>query len=265
ANKEGELIIGDARLQAKRILEECRVRTEELRSELNGLRKEKETYLARFKSLAETQIQFVESHRSDFDDLDRRLIDMVDTAIAGVGAHAAPSAAELTSVPTAVPTAPAPIANLSVPRAPAWMNEAIPAAGTAPAAAAPAPVHNEVDQWRDYNPDESAASASAQAATAVQAATVVESPMAPIPTTEPVQDSHTPAATPWSNRSWDNQDTTNEADAVSEPRVTDADLAVMGIAVPASDSVDGTEEAVATLVETAAEKANAETVPPWGS
>ena len=56
ANKEGDLIIQDARMQAKRILEECRVRTEELRGELTGLRKEKETYLARFKTLAESRL-----------------------------------------------------------------------------------------------------------------------------------------------------------------------------------------------------------------
>ena len=45
-----------------------------------GLRKEKETYLARFKALAEAQIQFVETHRNDFEDLDKRLVDMVDSS-----------------------------------------------------------------------------------------------------------------------------------------------------------------------------------------
>ena len=45
---------------------------ERMRREIVALRKEKETYLARFKSLAEAQIQFVETHQNDFEDLDRR-------------------------------------------------------------------------------------------------------------------------------------------------------------------------------------------------
>jgi len=75
ASREGDLILKDAEMKARGIMEECRMRTEELRREIVGLRKEKETYLARFKSLAEAQIQFVESHKSDFEDLDRRLAD----------------------------------------------------------------------------------------------------------------------------------------------------------------------------------------------
>ena len=85
ASEKGDLIIKDAEMQAQRILEECRLRTEELRREIMGLRKEKETYLARFKSLAQAQIQFVETHESDFEDLDNRLTNIVDSVVSTAG------------------------------------------------------------------------------------------------------------------------------------------------------------------------------------
>ena len=69
ASKKGELIVKDAEMQAQRVLEDCRLRTEELRREIVVLRKEKESYLSRFKNLAQAQIQFVETHESDFEDL----------------------------------------------------------------------------------------------------------------------------------------------------------------------------------------------------
>ena len=85
AVREGELIIRDAEMKARGVLEECRLRTEELRREITGLRKEKETYLARFRSLAEAQVQFIDTHRSDFEDLDRRLTDIVDNVVTRTG------------------------------------------------------------------------------------------------------------------------------------------------------------------------------------
>ena len=87
AAREGELVIQEARLTSKGILEECRVRTEELRRELVSLRTEKETYLARFKGLAEAQVTFIETHKDDFADLDQRLIDMADSVIESGVAH----------------------------------------------------------------------------------------------------------------------------------------------------------------------------------
>ncbi len=86
AAREGDLVIQEAHLKARGILEECRVRTEELRRELVSLHSEKETYLARFKGLAEAQISFIESHKDDFADLDQRLMDMADSVVgSGVG------------------------------------------------------------------------------------------------------------------------------------------------------------------------------------
>jgi cell division initiation protein len=85
ASKEGDLIVQDAHMKAQRVLEECRLRTEELRREIAGLRQEKENYLGRFKSLAQAQIQFVDSHESDFEDLDNRLTKIVDSVVATAG------------------------------------------------------------------------------------------------------------------------------------------------------------------------------------
>lgn len=107
AAREGELVIQEAQLTAKGILEECRVRTEELRRELVSLRTEKETYLARFKGLAEAQINFIETHKDDFADLDQRLIEMADSVIeSGVTIKASGPVRE-SSTPT-VPSAPVP-------------------------------------------------------------------------------------------------------------------------------------------------------------
>jgi cell division initiation protein len=164
AVREGELIIRDAEMKARGVLEECRLRTEELRREIIGLRKEKETYLARFRLLAEAQIQFIDTHRSDFEDLDRRLTDIVDTVVTRTGPVApgsgwsnpyvqapavqnAPYAAPTVHTAPFQPTAMAPAAQAvqappqAAPKAP----------GLAPAAFAPAN-----DLWRDYVPGRTA-------------------------------------------------------------------------------------------------------------
>ena len=129
ASKKGELIVQDAEMQAQRILEECRLRTEELRREIIGLRKEKENYLARFKSLAQAQIQFVETHESDFEDLDNRLTDIVDTVVATAG-H---SHRKSDPTPAYIPRAAHQAAPKSTPK-PTPMN---------PPAATPAETHEE--------------------------------------------------------------------------------------------------------------------------
>lgn len=275
ANKESELIIQDARLQSKRILEECRVRTEELRRELNGLRKEKEAYLARFKVLAETQIQFVENHRSDFDDLDKRLIDMVDTAIEGMGARTFPSAGEPAppTAPTAAPAA-TPVPAVAAPETVAWMNPST-APVVAPAPAAPA--HNEVDRWRNYDPD-AATAAPAVPATPVQVTPaqdtpaqdpiptghVIDIPAAAAATMEPAGEPETEAKSLWSDRGQDKR--TEETSAIPQPErsANGTDLAAPGRPLPAGNSIDGSDKAVETLVESTAEKANSKIEAPWG-
>ncbi len=185
AGKEGELIVRDAHMKARQILEECRTRTEELRRELVGLRKEKETYLARFKSLAEAQINFIETHRNDFQDLDKRLISMVDAVLEGVGESARKPAGALARQPQAAPRPPA------RPATPAWSNpvpevEQDLADDDEPAAAPPAarPAAPEHDAWRDYQPVSARhqEQAAAQPAPAAQPAapTALPAPATPV-------------------------------------------------------------------------------------
>ncbi len=139
ANREGDLIIQEAQMKAKGILEECRLRTEELRREIVGLRKEKETYLARFRGLAEAQIGFIDAHESDFEDLDRRLVDIVDNVVTGV-----------TTREISTPTVAAPAAAVG----PAAPKTSDPFNGPVVAPTPiPAPISVENDIWRDYDPD----------------------------------------------------------------------------------------------------------------
>jgi cell division initiation protein len=137
ANREGDLIVQQAHQKAKGILEECRLRTEELRREIVGLRKEKETYLARFKGLAEAQIAFIESHKNDFNDLDKRLVDMVDSVVEG-SIHSETEARLQTGIHPRHEVV-APVED----RAEAQDHDH---------QSAPARHGQEEDMWRDYNP-----------------------------------------------------------------------------------------------------------------
>jgi cell division initiation protein len=144
ASHKGELIVQEAELKAKIILEECRIRTEELRREIIGLRKEKENYLGRFRSLAQAQIQFIDTHESDFEEMDKRLLDIVDN---------------VTVKPAPVHPVGTSQANISNPEVlafdPVQEKEEASASLEYPAVAPvpiPAPVNSENDVWRDYNP-----------------------------------------------------------------------------------------------------------------
>ncbi len=81
ASREGELIVQQAQQQAQEIVSDCRRRTEELRREIISLQREKTNYLARFRSLAQAQIQFVDTHESDFENVDHRVPDIADTVV----------------------------------------------------------------------------------------------------------------------------------------------------------------------------------------
>lgn len=183
AAREGDLIIRDAELKARGVLEECRLRTEELRREITGLRKEKETYLARFRSLAEAQVQFIDTHRSDFEDLDRRLTDIVDTVVTRTG-PAAPVAAPAWNNPyVAAPAAPA-VAHASGPAPSVPVAGAVPMAPNAPNArnapnAAFAASVSANDIWRDYIPGRTAPAA--PQAHVAQAPSPVHQPVAAMP------------------------------------------------------------------------------------
>lgn len=136
ATKKGELIVQEAELKAKTILEECRIRTEELRREIIGLRQEKENYLGRFRSLAQAQIQFIDTHESDFEEMDKRLLDIVDNVVVKV----TPESGAAPSIP-----APLPVSQMTAPVATDFQSPMVAPAPT------PAPVSNETDVWRDYD------------------------------------------------------------------------------------------------------------------
>jgi len=294
ANKEGDLIIQDARLQAKRILEECRIRTEELRSELTGLRKEKETYLARFKTLAETQIQFVECHRHDFDDVDKRMVGMVDEVIAGLGAKAAATAEAAVEHRETQPL-PTP-ATAAFPATPAPEPAPEPAPGAEAYRAAP---DGEVDEWRDYlsgtanreraappvRVEESAATRPAsldetlpvdpvtsEADRAAEAEAPAPSPVeavaAPAPETQQetvrpqivVAPAPPPApieANPWQSASW--QGDGGQSETKQTAPAVDASPASLGIPATPESRPDDTEESA----ETSTEESHSETTSVW--
>jgi cell division initiation protein len=164
ASKKGELIVKDAEMQAQRVLEECRLRTEELRREIVVLRKEKESYLSRFKNLAQAQIQFVETHESDFEDLDNRLTNIVDSVVSTAGRTRRSTDNPQDISPAATPKA-APVATIDPfaaenrvegdPSAPHDLpsNEdpdAVNSEETLEVAAPAAPM--DTDVWRDYDP-----------------------------------------------------------------------------------------------------------------
>lgn len=153
ANKEGELIIQEAKLKAKEVLQECRLRTEELRREIDGLRKEKEAYLGRFKSLAESQIHFIESHRNDFRELDQRLTTIVDSVAEGVAENA--SRAESEAVVDTI---------VEAMIHPEGIEDEYETRIAAPATTASIPTRQEEDIWRNYNPSVSAPAPSNQPA-----------------------------------------------------------------------------------------------------
>lgn len=92
ARKQGELLIEEARLRVDQVLAEGRAQLDELRREALAVHREKETFLGRFKSLAEAQIHFVAAHRSDFAPLDGRLLDRADPASRAQAVTAGPPA-----------------------------------------------------------------------------------------------------------------------------------------------------------------------------
>ena len=98
ATREGELIVQEARQQASQILAESRARTEEMRRETIMLRKEKETYLARFRGLAEAQLKFVDTYEQDFAESDSRLGDMATTMVTEASVPVAPATFKPTEV-----------------------------------------------------------------------------------------------------------------------------------------------------------------------
>ena len=72
ARKEAELILRDAKVQSQQEAQNLTARTEALRNELRELRSQRDAFLARMRSLAESQIGLMESYQRDFHEDDRR-------------------------------------------------------------------------------------------------------------------------------------------------------------------------------------------------
>ena len=154
ASREADLIIKDAELRAQQVLDSFRTQAEELRREIIELHKEREAYLARFRSLAEAQVQFVDNHQSDFEELDSRMMSL------------AQNGTQFRSGPRSVPThisdnshvSHAAPAQPTTPPSVTWPAAASPSAPVESAAASsppPAPHYRqdrEQDEWRDYTP-----------------------------------------------------------------------------------------------------------------
>ncbi len=160
ATREGKLIVQEAQQQAQEILTECRLRTEELRREILFLRKEKDTYLARFKILAQAQIQFVDTHESDFSATDSRLLEMANS----VAGRAQPVLQPTDFQPANVPEQPA----------------------------------TSKDVWRDYSPQATDDDSTEQVASSLAAAVEMASkgiPVAAVDTVEAVKQSTEEAPT----------------------------------------------------------------------
>lgn len=124
ARKEADLILKDAEVKTQQFAENHRRQVADMRREVVELHKEKEAFLARSKGLAEAMIQFIQNHRTDFEDLDRRLMGQ------------APRAGASRSAPAAAEEAPAPAARREGTQD-VWRDyqPGVPAAGRAPAAA----------------------------------------------------------------------------------------------------------------------------------
>jgi cell division initiation protein len=69
ARRECELILKEGRLRADRVLEDARGRLKLLTNEIEELHKKKEVYLHRFRSLVEMQMELLEHHRQDYDEI----------------------------------------------------------------------------------------------------------------------------------------------------------------------------------------------------
>ncbi len=139
ARKEGEILVQQARQRVEQTLAEGRARLDELRREALAVHREKEAYLGRFRSLAEAQIQFTEQHRSDFKELDGRLLASAD-AVPGAGPGTGPG-----TIPGATPGTPPGASAPTVAQDPDLVER--------PAPGASARLNDEPDQWRDYAVD----------------------------------------------------------------------------------------------------------------
>lgn len=68
SRKEAELLLRDAELKAERILDDASRRASELRREIVDLKNQKDIYVARLRSLVETQLKMLRFHSVDMEE-----------------------------------------------------------------------------------------------------------------------------------------------------------------------------------------------------
>jgi cell division initiation protein len=178
ARKEAELILRDATIKASGQTAHIAAEVEALKNQLRELRGQRDSFLARLQSLAESQVGLVESFRSDFknEDAERsahRIASFSQAPEIGIDTEPTPQAdteptapvAELPAVePNLAPEPPA-ISQISTVN-----EEPVPVA--APAAA---PVDNTPDQWRGYEVGEASTDSALAQAVDTMTVTVPES------------------------------------------------------------------------------------------
>lgn len=69
ARRECELVLQEARLRAERVLEDARSRLRQLTDEIEELQKKKEVFLHRFRSLVSMQMELLDQHHQDYEEV----------------------------------------------------------------------------------------------------------------------------------------------------------------------------------------------------
>jgi cell division initiation protein len=69
ARREGDLLLRQAQLRAERVLDDARNRLKHLAAEVDELQKKKDIFLHRFRSLVEMQLELLDQHGPDYDEV----------------------------------------------------------------------------------------------------------------------------------------------------------------------------------------------------
>jgi cell division initiation protein len=79
SRKEAELLLRDAELKAERILDDASRRASELRREIVDLKNQKDIYIARLRSLVETQLKMLRFHSVDMEEQEEAITRLTES------------------------------------------------------------------------------------------------------------------------------------------------------------------------------------------
>jgi len=79
SRKEAELLLRDAELKAERILDDASRRAGELRREIVDLKNQKDIYIARLRSLVETQLKMLRFHSVDMEEQEETITKLTES------------------------------------------------------------------------------------------------------------------------------------------------------------------------------------------